>query len=121
LVDRHGQTNTSSFAADVIEHHAGLEPVGGNLSATVEVTLFERPDGRMQLLHLVNTSGAWGPGDGRPVPMRDVEVVIPFPGEPADVTGLVTGCTPDWRATDGRLRILVSELDLFEVIRIHRG
>jgi hypothetical protein len=119
LVDRHGQRNTSSFAADVLEHHAGLEPVGGNLSAMVEVTLSERSDGRVLLLHLVNGSGALG--GTRPVPMRDVEVVIPFAGEPADVTGLVAGRTLDRHATDGRLTILVPELDLFEAIRIERA
>ena len=116
LVDRHGQANTSSFAADVLEHHARLEPVGGNLSPMVEVTLFERSDGRVQLLHLVNGSGAWT--GTRPVPMREVEVVIPCAGEPVDVTGLVAGRTLDRHVADDRLTIRVPELDLFEAIRI---
>ena len=119
LVDRHGQTNTSRFAADVLEHHAGLEPIGGNLPAMVEVTLFERSDARVQMLHLVNGSGSGL--DTRPVTMRDVEVVIPFAGAPTDVTGLVGGRALDRHATDDRLTIRVPELDVFEAIRIERA
>ncbi|MGH2540239.1 MAG: beta-galactosidase trimerization domain-containing protein, partial [Actinomycetota bacterium] len=119
LVDRHGQTNTSSFAADVLQHHAGLEPVGGNLSPMVEVTLLERREERVHLLHLVNASGAWA--GTRPVPMRDLEVVIPFSGEPTDVGGLVTGGALGWHATGDSLTIRVPELDLFEAIRIEGG
>jgi hypothetical protein len=122
LVDRHGQANTSSFAADVLECHAGLEPLGGNLPAMVEVTLSERSGRRVHLLHLVNNSGSWGPADGRPVPMHDLEIVIPFDAEPVGVTALVAGRTLDWHAKEGdRLAIRVPALDLFEAIRIERA
>jgi hypothetical protein len=121
LVDRHGQTNTSSFAADVLEHHAGLEPLGGNPPAMVEVTLSERSGGRTHLLHLVNGSGSWGPTDGRPVAIHGLDVVIPFDGEPAAVTALVANRTLEWHANgEGRLAIRVPVLDLFEAIRIER-
>jgi Hypothetical glycosyl hydrolase 6/Beta-galactosidase trimerisation domain len=119
MVGRHGQTNTSSFAADVLEHHAGLEPVGGNLPAMVDVTLFERSDGGGLLLHLVNGSGAWG--GTPPVTIRDAEVVIPSIGEPSDVTGLVAGRTLDSHATANGLSIRIPELVLFEAIRIERA
>jgi hypothetical protein len=116
IVERHGQANTISFVADVLERHAGIEPVGGNLSPMVEVTLFERPDARVYLLHLVNGSGAWT--GVRPIPMRDLEVVIPFGGKPSAVTGLVGGAELGWQASDGELTIRVPELELFEAIRI---
>ena len=116
LVDRHGQTNTSSFAADVLERHAGMAPVGGNLSAMVEVTLFVQPHASAYVLHLVNGSGSWA--GARPVPMHDLEIVISFRGEPMNVRGLVAGGHLGWHAADTRLTIQVPELHLFEAIRI---
>jgi hypothetical protein len=118
LVERDGHPNTSDFLADVLEHHAGVEPLGGNLSAMVEVTLFERLDGAL-LLHLVNASGHFGQREVAPVPMHDAEVVLPFEGEPASVTALVgEGC--GWSAADGRLAIRIPELGLFEALVIGR-
>lgn len=118
LVERDGHPNTSEFLADVLEHHAGLEPLGGNLSPMVEVTLFERPGGDL-LLHLVNASGHFGQREVAPVPMRDAEVVLPFEGEPASVTALV-GARCAWSAADGRLAVRVPELGLFEALVIAR-
>jgi hypothetical protein len=118
LVDRHGQLNTSRFVADVLEHHVKLEPVGGNLSPMVEVTLFERTGGRGHLLHLVNGSGSWI--DAQPVPMHDVEVVVPLDEEPVVVVGLVSGRTFDRSSTGDRLAIRIPRLELFEAIRIER-
>ena len=116
LVERDGHPNTSEFLADVLEHHAGLEPLGGNLSPMVEVTLFERDDGA-HLLHLVNVSGHFGVREVAPVPMRDAAVVLPFEGEPASVTALVgERCT--WSAADGRLTIRLPQLGLFEALVI---
>jgi hypothetical protein len=120
LVERHGLPNTASFAADVLQHHAGLEPVGGSLSAMVEVTLFERDGGAVHLLHLVNASGHRGVFCVDPVTMRDIEVAIPYAGEPSGVTGLVAGREFTWRAQDGLLTMHIPELSLFEAIRIAR-
>ena len=104
------------FLADVLERHAGLVPLGGNLSPMVEVTLFERPGGEL-LLHLVNASGHFGEREVSPVPMRDVEVVLPLGGEPSEVRALVGGsCT--WNAMGERLSISVAELGLFEALTI---
>ncbi len=120
LVERHGLANTISFVADVLQHHAGLEPVGGNLSPMVEVTLFERDGGAVHLLHLVNASGHRGVSCVEPVTMHDLEVTIPYVGEPSGVTGLVAGREFTWRAADGLLTVHVPELSLFEAIRIAR-
>ncbi|HET9724486.1 MAG TPA: beta-galactosidase trimerization domain-containing protein, partial [Actinomycetota bacterium] len=118
LVERDGHPNTSEFLADVLEHHAELEPLGGNLSPMVEVTLFEHPGGDL-LMHLVNLSGHFGQREVAPIPIRDAEVVLPFEGEPTSVKVLIgSGCA--WSAADGRLTVRVPELGLFEALAIAR-
>ncbi len=118
LFHRHGQPNTAAFAADVLEHHAGIAPLGGNLSPMVEVTLFERIDRSYGLLHLVNGSGLFDNSSFGPIEMRDLEVTIPFDGEPSRITGLVGGRECAWTASDGHLTIRVPELGLFEALEI---
>jgi hypothetical protein len=118
LYHRHGQPNTAAFAADVLEHHAGLAPLGGNLSPMVEVTLFEKTDRSYRLLHLINGSGRFDTSSFAPIAMRDLEVTIPFDGEPSGITGLVGGHECPWRASDGHLTIRVPELDVFEALVI---
>jgi hypothetical protein len=118
LFHRHGQANTSSFMTDVLEHHAGIAPVGGDLSPMVEVTLLERRDGEGHLLHLVNGSGHVGVSYVRPVTMHDVEVWLPYDRDPTDVTALVTGEGLEWTKSDGHLFVRVPTLDQFEAVRI---
>jgi len=118
LVERDGHPNTVNFLADVLERHAGAEPLRGNLSPMVEVMLFERPDGS-RLLHLVNASGHFGQRELAPVPMHGAGVAVPFDGEPSDVRTLVgAGCS--WSAADGRVTIRLPELGLFEAVVIAR-
>jgi hypothetical protein len=118
LVDRDGHPGTVSFLADVLEHQAGAQALGGTLSPMVEVTLSARPGGLV--LHLVNTSGHHGARDHAPVPMRDVEVVVPFEGEPAAVEALVGG-TCSWSASPEGIVVRIPELDLFEAVTIDRA
>jgi hypothetical protein len=122
LVHRHGHPNTVAFAADVLEHHAGLEPLGGNLPPMVEATLLDKRDGSASLLHLINHSGRAGNRYVAPVAIRDLEVVVALEmTAPAKVTGLVGGRPCAWSASEGRLSIRVPELDLFEALRIENG
>lgn len=116
LVERDGHPNTTEFLADVLEHHIGAAPIGGNLSPMVEVTLFGRPDGDL-LLHLVNGSGHFGVSEVAPVPMRDVAVVIPYEGTPRMVRSLL-GKRCSWSADDNKLTVRVPELGLFEALVI---
>ena len=118
LFYRHGQPNTAAFAADVLEQHARLSPLGGNLSPMVEVTLFEKIDRSYRLLHLINGSGRFDTSSFVPVPMRDLEVTIPFDGEPGGITGLVSEREYTWSANADHLTIRVPELGLFEALRI---
>jgi hypothetical protein len=118
LVERDGHPNTAGFLADVLERHARVTPIGGTLSPMVEVTLFERPNGDL-LLHLVNASGHFGVRELAPVPMHDVEVVVPFEGEPGEVHAVVGGtCT--WAIADGVLTVTISELGVFEALVVPR-
>jgi Hypothetical glycosyl hydrolase 6/Beta-galactosidase trimerisation domain len=120
LFYRHGHPNTSDFAADVLEHHAGLAPLRGYLSPMVEVTLFERANRSYQLLHLVNGSGHFGVSYFAPVPMRDLEVTVPYDGEPSAVISLASGRECPWSWSGGQLTIRVPELRLFEALKIAR-
>jgi hypothetical protein len=120
LVYRHGHPNTSAFVADVLEHHAGLEPLAGTVSPMVEMTLLERDDGALRLLHLVNGSGHFGNRYEAPVPMRDLEITIPFDGEPSAITCLVSGRRCEWSSRADRLTVQVPELGTFEAVKISR-
>src|SRR5262249_61255591 len=120
LFYRHGHPNTSDFAADVLEHQAGLAPLTGSLSPMVEATLFERADRSYQLLHLVNASGHFGVSYFAPVPMRDLEVTVPCDGEPSAVIGLASRRECPWSWNAGRLTIRLPELRLFEALKIVR-
>ena len=122
LVHRHGHPNTVSFAADVLEHHAGLRPLDGNLPPMVEATLLEKRDGRSSLLHLINHSGRADNRYVAPIRIRDLEVVVPLRTEPASVTGLVGGRPYEWSVSGDGPSIRVPELGLFEALRIeHPG
>ncbi len=105
----------------MLESQAALEPVAGNLSPMVEVTLHVRGDGSSHLLHLVNGSGHFGVSYVEPVTMHDLEVVIPYEGEPTEVTAAVAGHPLEWHAKDGHLTVLAPKLDLFEAITIPRS
>jgi hypothetical protein len=120
LFHGNGHPNTSDFMADVLERLARLEPVGGALSPMVEVTLHQRGDGSSHLLHLVNGSGHFGVSYVEPITMHGLEVVIPYEGEPEEVTALVASMPLEWQAVEGHLTVDVPILDLFEAIRINR-
>ena len=121
LFHRNGHPNTSDFIADVLERLAALEPVAGNLSPMVEVTLHERGGGSSHVLHLVNGSGHFGVSYVEPVTMHDLEVVVPYEGEPAEVAALVAGMPLEWQARGGHLTVRVPRLGLFEAMTISRS
>ena len=118
LFHRQGHTNTADFVADLLEHVAGIAPVGGNLSPMVEVTLFQSKEASTQLLHLVNGSGHFGTTFYAPVPMHDVQVSIPCAAAPASVTSLVTGKAVAFEFADGTLSVTIPRIELFEALQI---
>jgi hypothetical protein len=118
LFHRQGHTNTVDFVADLLEHVAGIAPVGGNLSPMVEVTLLESRDGEAQLLHLVNGSGHFGTTFYAPATMRDIEVSIPCDVAPTSVTSLVTGEAVAFGCADGALTVTVPRMELFEALQM---
>jgi len=118
LFYRQGHTNTIDFAADLIEHVAGIAPVGGNLPPMVEVTLFESHERKTQLVHLVNGSGHFGTTFYAPVPMFDLIVSVLCETAPSRVTSLVTGTEIAFTCAGGTLNLMVPRLDLFEALEI---
>lgn len=116
LFYRQGYTNTSEFIADLLEHVAGIAPVGGNLSPMVEVTHFGG-DG-FDLVHLVNGSGHFGVSFYAPVTMHELTVRLAYDHEPMSVRGLVSGVDHSYTWADGQLTIQVPRLAVFEALRI---
>ncbi|MDF2958664.1 MAG: hypothetical protein K0S39_399 [Paenibacillus sp.] len=118
LFHRQGYTNTSEFAADLLEHVAGLNPVQGNVPPMVEVTVFEQKGRNSSLLHLVNGTGHFGVTFYAPVTVSDLEVKLPADKAPQTVKSLVTGKTCPFDFNDGQLTVKLDKLGLFEAIKI---
>lgn len=118
LFHRQGHLNTADWLADVLEGVAGLRPVAGNLPPQVEVTLGEQASGRGWLLHLVNASGHFGNSFYAPLPLCNLWVEIACPSAPQAVYSLVQEAEVPWRYQDGRLRLEIAHLELFEALRI---
>ncbi|MEZ4619603.1 MAG: beta-galactosidase trimerization domain-containing protein [Caldilineaceae bacterium] len=116
LFHRQGYLNTSEFAADLLQHVAGIAPADGALSPMVEVTHFAGVG--FDLVHLVNTSGHFGVSFYAPVPMSDVVVTVAYARAPQAVRSLVSGatCAHEWHA--GQLSIQVPRLEAFDALRI---
>lgn len=118
LFHRQGYTNTIDFIADLLAGTAGLTPAGGNLSPMVEVTWFENTHSGRRLLHLINGSGHFGTSFYAPIPMVDLEVIVPCPDRPVSVKSLVKNQAWDYAWQEGQLTIQVGKLDLFEAMEI---
>jgi hypothetical protein len=118
LFYRQGHTNTIDFAADLIEQVAGVSPAGGNLSPMVEVTLLETEDGISKLLHLVNGSGHFGTTFYEPVPMYDLNVVLPWESKPGKAISLVSGDSVSLSYASNTLTVSVARLELMEAVLI---
>jgi hypothetical protein len=118
LFHRQGYPNTSDFVGDLVEHVAGIAPVGGNLSPMVEATHFHNPDQKFDLIHLVNTSGHFGVSFFAPVPMHDLEITVAYPHPPKQARGLVSRTPYVHQWADGQLTVQVPRLEKFEAVRV---
>ncbi|TDG00679.1 beta-galactosidase trimerization domain-containing protein [Paenibacillus piri] len=118
LFHRQGYTNTSDFAADLLEHAAGLKPLQGNVPPMVEVTWFEQKGRDASLLHLVNGTGHFGVTFYEPVTISDLEVKLPATAAPRSVRSLVTGKACPFAFDNGQLTVTLDKLGLFEAVKI---
>ncbi|NLD43286.1 MAG: hypothetical protein GX657_07315 [Chloroflexi bacterium] len=118
LFHRQGHTNSIDFAADLLEHFAGLTPVRGNISPMVEVTLYSPQGSKDQLLQLVNISGHFGNTFYAPVPMDGMTVEVPVAAPPAAVTSLVSGGACAFGYAEGVLTVQVPRLELYQALHI---
>ncbi len=117
LFHRQGYTNTAWFLADLIEHVAGVAPVGGNLPEQVEVTRMAN-DAGFELVHLVNSSGHYGTSFYAPITMHDLVVELPCDRAPASAESLTTGAPVPTAYAEGRLTLRVPTLGRFEAIKL---
>ena len=118
LFHRQGYTNTWDFAADLLEHVAGVQPVAGNLSPMVEVTRFTAAEGHSELIHLVNGSGHFGVSFFPPVPMHDLRVTLPCTPQPSAVRSLRQGRDYAFSWQENSLTIEIPTLELFDAIQV---
>lgn len=114
----HGHLSLSDFAADLLQHVLGIEPIGGNVSRTVEMTLQKKGDDSAYLLHLINGSGLLGNSFYEPIRMSDVQVSLPFTQKVETVLSLANGKEYDFHLKDGTLEINIGTLDHFDAIKI---
>jgi len=113
---RHGQLNTFCFLADVLQQHAGLAPLGGNLPPQVAVSLHHNALGAV-LVHLVNLSGHFGNTYHPPIPIHDVQVSLPWSGSPPQAARALYSRQPvNIAYTRGELRLDVPRLGLLEAL-----
>ncbi|MBD2844136.1 beta-galactosidase trimerization domain-containing protein [Paenibacillus sp. IB182496] len=118
----HGHTNTIRLVADVLEELAGLDPVRGNLSPMVEVTLHRNEDDGSDLLHLVNGSGHFGTSYYAPITMHDLELTLPVEGGVREARSLMTGeAYPVEEENDSMIRIRIPRLEQLEAVKIVYG
>jgi hypothetical protein len=119
LFHREGYDNTPQLIWDLLEGHAGIRPVGGNISPMVEITRAEAPDAGFTLLQLVNGSGHFGTSFYRPVRMGDLSFSVPLDRPPASVSCLNAGSAAyDYDARKKMLEIRLDLLDFFEAVRV---
>ncbi|MFO7697785.1 MAG: beta-galactosidase trimerization domain-containing protein [Anaerolineae bacterium] len=117
LFHRQGYVNTAWFMADLLEHVAGIAPLGGNLSEQVEVTRMRNRAG-YDLVHLVNISGHFGVSFYQPVTMHDLEVELPCSSAPIGAASLVTGESITIAYADGVATLMIPRLEMFEAIKV---
>ncbi|MBD2844135.1 beta-galactosidase trimerization domain-containing protein [Paenibacillus sp. IB182496] len=117
---RHGYTNTSDFAADLLEHVAGVPRLRGSLPPMVEATLFEQQSRDATLLQLVNGTGHFGVTFFAPAALSGLEVGFAYEAAPQSVYSLVAEAEREFEYRAGVLTIKLDRLELFEAIKISR-
>lgn len=114
-----GFPHMGSFMADLLEHVLGIGRVTGNLPEMVEVEHTTRRDGSVDYVHLINYTGHCLKAYYAPVPLYSLVVELPWAKEPPKAAYSMTGEKPvPFVLEDGRLRLSVERLDLFEAIRL---
>lgn len=115
----YGFPHMGNFMADLLEHVLGVDRVTGNLPEVVEVEHTVRRDGTVDYVHLINYTGHSLKSYFAPVPLYDLSVEVPWKKEPPKtVFSMTAGKSVPFTFEDGRLRLTVDRLDLFEAIRL---
>ena len=109
-----GHQNTLNLMQDVLFSLCGMESLALDLTPMVEVTLREKEG--LKLFQLVNTTGCFANKFVDPVPIREIELVLP--GVTAGRVGALNGGEPRWCNTEQGLSITLPELRDYEAITI---
>ena len=119
LFHRQGHVNTSWFCSDLLEHVAGILPLGGNLPPQVEATVLQG-SGR-QIVHLINGTGHFGNSFYPPVPLHDLQVTVPLADRARCVTSLRSGSALPSAWAANQLTISIPRLDLFDAVLLEKA
>jgi hypothetical protein len=111
-----GYENTLLFMRGVLFGLCGLKNAAPELSPQVEVTAAEKSG--LSVVQLVNTSGHFGTSFYKPLPIRDLRVSVPLPGEPASVKSLYKPENVSYSYQDGMLNLTVGTLEEYEALVI---
>ena len=93
----------------------GERQVVTNTHPTVEINLFEHPQGDYVMI-LVNSSGYAPPAVREPVPMSDIEIKFKPPKRVGRARSVATGQELDLWEQDGYTGTRLSQLGLFDTI-----
>lgn len=115
----YGFPHMGNFMADLMEHVLGIDRVTGNLPEMAEVEHTHRRDGSVDYVHLINYTGCSLKSYFPPVPLFDLELELPWEKEAPKAAYSMTGEKPvPFVCGNGRLKLHVEELELFEAIRL---
>ena len=108
-----------NFMADLMEHVLEVERVTGNLPEVVEVEHTRRRDGSVDYVHLINYTGYSLKSYFPPVPLFDLDLELPWEKEaPKAAYSMTREKTVPFVCENGRLKLHVEKLELFEAIRL---
>ena len=104
---------------DLLDKVLGIQHIDGNLPEAVEIEHTRRKDGSIDYVHLINYTGHVLKAYYAPVPIYDLEVEIPWEkGEPKKVYSMVNETPIQFVYEEGKLKLFVAKLELFEGIKI---
>jgi hypothetical protein len=116
LFHREGYVNTSAFVGDLLENIAELTSIATNASPMVEITMSHKDDDN--LIQLVNNTGHYGTTFYEPVDLYNIWVEIPFADKPTKCISLQDGKEIAYKYENGKLRIELEKVSIFEAIKI---
>ena len=111
---KEGFENTLNFLRDVLISLAGAQSIAPDLTPMVEVTLSESKE--RTLIQLVNTSGVFGNSFHAPLPVFDIELILPAASGTS--AKALNGGSAVCEIKKDQLMVRLNRLDAYEAIII---